>query len=82
MDKNAVFCSKGQQELVPAVLAPDTGEAVFQDTAGKVPANYLADIGTEKPVLPLQKVYIDLLEGFEMALNALVVGCVLRITLI
>ena len=55
-----------------AAIATDTGEAVFQDTAVQVPVNHLADVGTEKPVLPLKTVFIDLVEGLEMVLYALV----------
>lgn len=41
----------------------------------------IAESESENPVSSLETVCIDLLEGLEMVLNALVVGCVLRNTL-
>jgi hypothetical protein len=50
--------------------APDTGEAVFQDTAVQVSINHLANVGTERTILPLETILIDLIEGLEMVLYA------------
>jgi len=45
----------------------------MHNAAVQVAVYHLLDIGPKEALLPLKPVLIDLLEGFKMALNALVI---------
>ena len=64
---------KGQQVLVTAIATPDTGKAIVQDATVKKPVNDFLYIRTEKTVLFLKALIIDLFKCLKMILNALII---------
>ena len=55
------------------VFATHTGKTMMEITAIQITLDYLTDIRPEKPILPLETIFIDLLKCFEMILNTPIV---------
>jgi len=62
-----------------AVPALDPGKTGMQIAAVEITVNDLHDIRSEKAILPLKPILINLLKGLEMILNAPVVSRTMRI---
>ena len=63
------------------VTASHPGKAVFQDSAIQIAINDPFDVRTKEAVLPFEPRVINQLEGFEMALYALIVWRILRVVM-
>ena len=61
------------------VFATHTGKTMMEITAIQITLDYLTDIRPEKPILPLETIFIDLLKCFEMIFNTPIVWRSLRI---
>jgi hypothetical protein len=64
-----------------AVFAPHASKAIMQNSTVQVTVNHLLDIRTEKSILPLKPVLLNLFELFKMFLNALVIRSALGFAL-
>ena len=65
--------TENKQILVAAMIAPDTRKPVVQNPAVQVPVNDLFYVWPEESILPLEPFIIDLLEGFKMIFNMLII---------
>ena len=67
------LAGEGQQPFCSAPIAANPGEAVVQVTTLQVPDDYLPEIRSPEAIALLESLLVNLLEGLEVILYALVV---------
>ena len=74
----SALTGEGQKIFMAALPTSDPGKTVTQNATVQIAVDHGPQIGTVKPIAPLKTFLIDPFKGFEMILDTMVIGGILR----